>query len=83
MKAAMRAAVWSATASIVSVPGGPAFSVCDMAAFAGSARFTGLDAVGPTKTMTEVDLVQHAVQVAAPSPVWSLSQLFAKGFEVA
>jgi hypothetical protein len=59
------------------------FSVCNMAAFAGSARFTGLDAVGPTKTLAEVDLVQHAVEVAVPSPVWSLSQLLAKGFDVA
>jgi Peptidase A4 family len=59
------------------------FSVCNMAGFAGQARFTGLDAVGPSKEMAEVDLVQHGVQVANPSPVWSLSQLLAQGFYVA
>ena len=58
------------------------FSACDMAAFNGPARFTGLDVVGPTKEMAEVDLVQHAVQVASPSPVWSVSQLLAQGFDV-
>jgi Peptidase A4 family len=58
------------------------FSVCDMAAFNGRAPFTGLDAVGPTNEMAEVDLVQHAVQVASPSPVSSVSQLLAQGFDV-
>lgn len=57
-------------------------SVCDMAAFAGRTRFTGVAALGPTKEMAEVDLVQHAVQVAAPSPVWSVSQLLTRGFDV-
>ena len=47
------------------------FSECNMAAFAGSAHFTELDAVGPTRAMAEVDLVQHAVQVTDTSPVWS------------
>ena len=59
------------------------FSECNMAAFAGSARFTELDAVGPTRAMAEVDLVQHAVQVTDTSPVWSVSQLLAQGFDVA
>ena len=45
-------------------------------------RFTGVAALGPTKEMAEVDLVQHAVQVAAPSPVWSVSQLLTRGFDV-
>ena len=38
---------------------------------------------GPTNQIAEVYLVQHAVQVAVPSPVWSLSQLDAHGFDVA
>jgi Peptidase A4 family len=58
------------------------FSLCNMAGFAGQARFTEVDALGPATEMLAVDLVQHAVQVAAPSPVQSLSQLLARGFDV-
>ena len=67
-------------------PTGPHFdgsSVCDMAAFAGLTHFTEVDALAPTNQIAEVYLVQHAVQVAVPSPVWSLSQLDAHGFDVA
>ncbi|HXW80014.1 MAG TPA: hypothetical protein VEJ84_10980, partial [Acidimicrobiales bacterium] len=58
------------------------FSLCNMAGFAGQTRFTEVDALGPATAMLAVDLVQHAVQVAAPSPVWSPSQLRARGFDV-
>ena len=58
------------------------FSLCNLAAFAGLTPFTEVDALGPAKEMMAVDLVQHAVQVAAQSPVWSLSELLAHGFDV-
>jgi hypothetical protein len=59
------------------------FEVCNLAAFGGRAHFTGLDAAGPTQAVTEFDLVQRDVQVASPSPIWSVSQLLSQGFDVA
>jgi Peptidase A4 family len=58
------------------------YSVCEMAAFAGRAHFSQLDAVGPTRQMIDVNLVQHDLHVASPSPVWSISRLLAQGFDV-